>query len=339
MNVNLIKKSTVLFLLLSIFILSCPGTYGLLYGEGEEVRSRLEIPEPLFDFGTVMQGDVVKHDFTIRNKGNADLLISRVVASCGCTAGNVEPNVIPAGGEGIVKVEFNTSGFSGEKLKTVRIYSNDLDEAVSVVSLKGNIETGVTISPNTLNFGKVFLGSDKMPELDVKVSTREGISISEVKTFSKLLVVNTEKTSDGVVAKVSIAPDVPIGEFRDRILVGLEGASNSSLAVPVFASVKGDLDLEPESVSFGVVEGGDRIERSVRIKAVEKELQLEVLGVKSSNEAVSVESKEVKKGQEFVIHLSLDPSKLSEDLRASIEIKTNSKVQPTVSFNVYGLRP
>lgn len=46
----------------------------------------ISAPEEQFDFGTIKEADgPVTHAFTIKNVGNAPLVITRASASCGCT--------------------------------------------------------------------------------------------------------------------------------------------------------------------------------------------------------------------------------------------------------------
>ena len=39
----------------------------------------------VYDFGTILEGDVVETSFVITNTGKSDLIISDAKASCGCT--------------------------------------------------------------------------------------------------------------------------------------------------------------------------------------------------------------------------------------------------------------
>lgn len=49
------------------------------------VGPRLQVPNPVHDFGTVKQGEVVRHDFKLVNTGDRALEITEVKRSCGCT--------------------------------------------------------------------------------------------------------------------------------------------------------------------------------------------------------------------------------------------------------------
>src|SRR5208282_550758 len=45
------------------------------------------VSDPLYDFGTALEGTMVSHTFAIKNNGQGYLDISGVKTSCGCTTG------------------------------------------------------------------------------------------------------------------------------------------------------------------------------------------------------------------------------------------------------------
>ena len=59
------------------------------------------------DFGELKQGKPVTHVFRFKNTGNTPLLIDNVRASCGCTGVDWLEEIVPPGGEGTVKIEFD----------------------------------------------------------------------------------------------------------------------------------------------------------------------------------------------------------------------------------------
>lgn len=83
-------------------------------------------------FGTITEGEKVKHAYKFKNTGTNPLLISNAVASCGCTVPSYPKEPIPPGGEGEVVVEFNSENRKGHQQKNVLIYSNAQEEAMSI---------------------------------------------------------------------------------------------------------------------------------------------------------------------------------------------------------------
>jgi hypothetical protein len=65
------------------------------------------------DFGTLVEGEVVEYNFKFTNTGDADLLIVKAAASCGCTVPDYPRELIKPGGTGSLKVKFDSGGKSG----------------------------------------------------------------------------------------------------------------------------------------------------------------------------------------------------------------------------------
>ncbi|MGB9890424.1 MAG: DUF1573 domain-containing protein, partial [Anaerolineae bacterium] len=63
----------------------------------DEPVPRLEMPERRHHFGRVYARWTVSHIFPVQNTGTADLVISNLVTSCGCTTAELSSRVIPPG--------------------------------------------------------------------------------------------------------------------------------------------------------------------------------------------------------------------------------------------------
>lgn len=304
-------------------------------------QSQVLIPEPEFDFGTVTQGSKVVHDFVVKNVGTADLTIQRVIPACGCTATSSTQSAIAPGQQGLVHVEFDTAGFSGEKLKTVRIYTSDLDTPSSVLTLKGIVEPDIVVEPKRVAFEQVVRG--KLPaasrEVSIKIRPDSKSAITDVRVVSPMIVVE-ELVSNSKERKlrITIDPKAPVGELRERIVVAISGQRESSINIPIFAVVTGDLQLEPSSLSFGILEGAQPIDRSVKLLNVGAS-KISVLSVNSDNPAITVQVKPIEAGKIFVLQVQVDPTKVMRDLRASVSIVTDSKENASLTLGVYGILP
>jgi hypothetical protein len=66
----------------------------------------------------------VNYSFTFKNTGEADLIISRAVGSCGCTIPEYPKDPIKAGDSGKIDVSFNSANKHGNQQKSVTIYTN-----------------------------------------------------------------------------------------------------------------------------------------------------------------------------------------------------------------------
>ena len=100
----------------------------------------ISAPEEQFDFGTIKEADgPVTHAFTLKNVGNAPLVITRASASCGCTIPKFSTEPIAPGKSTKIEVTYNPAGRPGQFVKTVAVYSNG-KEGAFILRIKGVVE-------------------------------------------------------------------------------------------------------------------------------------------------------------------------------------------------------
>ena len=80
--------------------------------------------ETTFDFGTINEGEKVRHTYKFTNTGNEPLIFSDAKGSCGCTVPDWPREPIAPGESNEVIVEFNSKNKSGKKNQKVTITAN-----------------------------------------------------------------------------------------------------------------------------------------------------------------------------------------------------------------------
>ena len=154
-----LKRSGFL-LMTGTFVVAVPGLAqtgrppvpGTAVGAAETNGPKIEFASPIYDFGKVKQGEVIRHDFVFKNAGNAVLEIAAVQPGCGCTtAGNWDKRLEP-GQAGVIPLQLNSTGFSGTVHKSATVTSNDPRQPTINLQLKGDVWTPFAVSPTMAVF-------------------------------------------------------------------------------------------------------------------------------------------------------------------------------------------
>lgn len=87
-------------------------------------KAIISFDETEHNFGRVYEGEQVGWFFKFRNTGSKDLLITNAYASCGCTVPDYIKEPVHPGGEGEIKVVFDSDDRSGIQTKTITVESN-----------------------------------------------------------------------------------------------------------------------------------------------------------------------------------------------------------------------
>jgi hypothetical protein len=101
--------------------------------------ARVELPETLFDFGELRQGEIVGHTFIVKNAGEKTLRLFDVETSCGCTGARFTRKPIKPGETGSVEIIFDSSHLQGKQYKVAHVYSN-VRNGIFELSVKASVK-------------------------------------------------------------------------------------------------------------------------------------------------------------------------------------------------------
>ena len=97
-----------------------------------------------FDFGKALPGKTLRKEFTLRNFGDAELVIEGVSTTCGCTAAITADKQLAAGGSTQLSVTLETRSYSGRVERQVLVRSNDPKTPLLTVKVTATVEKPAT---------------------------------------------------------------------------------------------------------------------------------------------------------------------------------------------------
>jgi hypothetical protein len=109
-------------------------------GSNENAIAAIEFTKTEHDFGRLVHGEKVSFIYKFTNTGESDLILSKVSASCGCTASKYTKEPVKPGKEGKVEVTFDSNGQKGMVNKTVTVISNTQPQSTTL-RLKAQVIT------------------------------------------------------------------------------------------------------------------------------------------------------------------------------------------------------
>ncbi|RZJ71230.1 DUF1573 domain-containing protein [Flavobacterium sp.] len=89
------------------------------------------------EIGQIPQGTPKTIEFSFKNMGKTDIIITNVKPACGCTAADYTKTPIKPGESGIVKATYNAAP-KGAFSKTVTVTTN-AEDAPKVLTFKGTV--------------------------------------------------------------------------------------------------------------------------------------------------------------------------------------------------------
>ncbi|MBR4215893.1 MAG: DUF1573 domain-containing protein [Bacteroidales bacterium] len=97
------------------------------------LKGSFKFDTTVYNFGTILEGEQVSTEFKYTNQGKADIVISKIETSCGCTVPEYDKDPVKPGERGSVRVRFDSNGKAGTQYKTIRIFSNSEEDIFELV--------------------------------------------------------------------------------------------------------------------------------------------------------------------------------------------------------------
>ena len=79
---------------------------------------KIQFATPMYDFGKVKSGELVKYTYVFTNVGGATLQVSNVQASCGCTTAGEWTRQVEPGQTGSIPIQFNSGQLQRSRLES-----------------------------------------------------------------------------------------------------------------------------------------------------------------------------------------------------------------------------
>ena len=194
------------------------------------------------DFGSVVEGDPVRHDFVIENKGSSPLLMEKVKPDCGCTTVSYTKE-IPPGGKGTVSVEVNTRGYGGRRLsKRVMVETNDPENPEFYLKIDGNVEEFARIEPHNVQLmgpsGKALKQRVSIVPLEEHPFTIVGVTAESGDNIRfKLETIKTSQKTEYLLTIENRRKEE--GRYRELILLKTDSPVRPEIRIGVYGRIKG----------------------------------------------------------------------------------------------------
>ncbi len=106
----------------------------------QETVSQLETDDPYaWDFGQIGEGEIVNHDFILKNESEKTLTIKDVNTSCGCTVSQVKKKILLPGESTKIEVRFNSKKYSGRVQQYIYVHTDSLDKPIIKFTIKAEV--------------------------------------------------------------------------------------------------------------------------------------------------------------------------------------------------------
>ncbi len=238
------------------------------------------------NFGPVPRGSVVRHSFVLTNHLAEPVTILDIRASCGCTSGWADREMVPPGQRAVVEAQMNTRDFSGQKntVLFVTLVSASGRQAEARLAVSSLILSDIVLNPGTIDYGAVSRGEAPELALTLERLGAPGWKVERAQMTGNVLEGNISLISSPqdpttrYALRVRLKPDAPTGIVREEIRLWTNDPETRVIPIPVTAQVLGNLSISPAQVALGSITSAEGAQGRVIVRGKQPFAITEVQG-------------------------------------------------------------
>lgn len=299
---------------------------------------RVQFETPVFDFGKVDSGQVLKHNFVFTNTGVATLEITEVRPGCGCTTAGTWDRRVEPGQTGSIPIQFNSGGFSGPVTKSVTVTCNDPTQPTVFLQIKATIWKAIDVNPPSAYFN---ISSENPTNLTRTVrivnNLAEPLTVSDLVCTNSSFQAELKTITPGKEFEVQITAVPPFAASYVNSPVTLSTSSPRlpRITIPVSAYSQPPVTVMPAQITLPAGPLGPGVRPSITIRNTGTNVL--VLSEAAVNlDGATAEVRELQPGRLFTLSLTLPPGlQLQPGQRLEASVKSNHPKYPVIKVPVF----
>ncbi len=215
-------------------------------------------PEERFEFGEVMSGTVVEHDFVLKNQGSAPLLIREVRMTPPLLVTQM-PREVAAGAEDRIHLKLDTANLAGKFEGTIWVVFDGPAKPQAVLTVAGTIAPTIVLSPMRAFFVAGQRGRGGRAAIEIVNREAAPLALGKIEHPTERFTTELETLEPGQRYRLTLTlkPDGPGGRAADTILIGTSSKTIPSLQVAANTYLYEKVRTSPEVLDFGTLHAAD----------------------------------------------------------------------------------
>jgi hypothetical protein len=212
---------------------------------------KIQFAVPIYDFGKVQSGDLVKYSYVFTNTGDQQLEVTDVRPSCGCTTAGDWTRKVAPGATGNIAIQFNSANFNSQVFKTISVTSNDKQRPVTVLQLKGTVWKSIELIPQYTVINVPPDASSAFATIRVLNHLDESLEVfsPECNNPNFVIVLTTNQPGKEYQVSITSVKDLT-ANVQGKVALKTSSAKTPTLDLPFWVNVQPPLSVMPQRISL-----------------------------------------------------------------------------------------
>ena len=209
---------------------------------------KIACDDPIYSFGKIDNTKPFEHTFIVSNKGDEELVISRVKGCCGAKVKCYKKTVSP-GDTTTVNVEISFKDRYGPQRKMIYVHSNDPDTKYYGLVISGEVYSGIFSDKKLIELKDLKENSKQQASFTITSLSNITFSVTNVFVDTKYIEASFIKVKDNEYkVNVSTLPPIKKNLNISKIKIYTDNKKYPEVAVMVRTSVLQDIMVMPSKI-------------------------------------------------------------------------------------------
>jgi Protein of unknown function (DUF1573) len=294
--------------------------------------------EARFEFGEVLSGTVVDHDFAFRNTGSVPTRIEKVSMTTPLLVTQMPHDLAP-GAAGKIHFKLDTANLEGAFEGTILVYLNDPALPQARLSFSGHIVPPIELSPRPAFFVAGQRGQGNQAAIEIVNHESEPLRIEKIEHPADRFTTQVEVLKLGQHYRLTLAlkPDGPRGRAAGTILIRTSSRRMPVLKVGANTYLYERVHAFPDVVDLGTWRAAEASGAAVTLMVHQEGGSDFKAHLSSDIPGLSLKAERGPKKDRYQVEITLASEKVRVGpMNGSITIDTNDAEFPRVVVPVSG---
>jgi len=207
-----------------------------------------------FDFGRMLHGSVVEHDFLLKNEGSVALKVLKASMTPPLLVTRM-PRELAPGGEGQIHFKLDTAALKGPFKGRITVFLNDPNMQEADLTFEGLVIPPVEVSPLPAFFVAGTRGKGASASVEIINHEPDPLRIVKVESASEGFTTNLETLQPGQRYKLTLIlkPDGPGGRKTEPITVATSSQAQPVLEISANTYLHERIYAFPDAIDLGAI--------------------------------------------------------------------------------------
>ncbi len=220
------------------------------------------------DFGSVARGAKAEYEFVLTNNFAADIHISGVQSSCGCTTPRISKSLLKPYEKGTIVARLNSGSYLGQRHATITVTFDQPSFAQVQLQVAGYVHEDVLFDPGGVEFGSVEQGGGAQGKVIVYRANRSDWQVLGASCASPYLAcgvkeIARQNSQVWYQLDVQLAKTTPCGYLNDHVMLQTNDAQMGQIPVTVEGQVLSEINVSPTTLFLGTMRPGEKTMRQL----------------------------------------------------------------------------